>query len=214
VPVENAEKKTIKWLCFLCHLHTSVQRTITPKKGCLFLIVRIWKGSCALSLRQGQAKLPRDSMQVGAAEIRVQVNSHDSSVGTVTRLLGGRPRKFDSVQSQEIFRFFIASIAALEPSQRGREADHSPPSSAEVKNMWSYTSTTSSAFMAWCLIKHRDNLTLRTNIHTNTHTPLNKICIYIWFSEGLASFLYPSYFFSPYRHLQGAIESRFVTIFL
>jgi hypothetical protein len=23
----------------------------------------------------------------------------------------------------------------------GREADHSPPSSAEVKNVWSYTST-------------------------------------------------------------------------
>jgi len=25
--------------------------------------------------------------------------------------------------------------------QPGREADHSPPSSAEVKNAWSYTST-------------------------------------------------------------------------
>jgi hypothetical protein len=29
----------------------------------------------------------------------------------------------------------------------GREADHSPPSSAEVKNAWSYTSTPQYAFM-------------------------------------------------------------------
>jgi hypothetical protein len=50
-----------------------------------------------------------------------------------------------------------ASVPALEPTQypiqwvpealspgvkrSGREADHSPPSSAEVKNVWSYTST-------------------------------------------------------------------------
>jgi hypothetical protein len=43
----------------------------------------------------------------------------------------------------------------------GREADHSPPSSAEVKNAWNYTSTlTDYVFMAWCLVKHRDNFTL------------------------------------------------------
>jgi hypothetical protein len=50
----------------------------------------------------------------------------------------------------------------------GREADHSPPSSAEVKNAWSYTSTPLYVFMAWCLVKHRDNfiftfITLRCN---------------------------------------------------
>jgi hypothetical protein len=42
----------------------------------------------------------------------------------------------------------------------GREADHSPPSRAEVKNAWSYTSTPQNVFMAWCLAKHRDNFTL------------------------------------------------------
>jgi hypothetical protein len=41
----------------------------------------------------------------------------------------------------------------------GCEADHSPPSSAEVKNVWSYTSTPQYVFMAWCLVKHRDNFT-------------------------------------------------------
>jgi hypothetical protein len=39
----------------------------------------------------------------------------------------------------------------------GREADHSPPSSAEVRNAWSYTSSPQYVFMAWCLVKHRDN---------------------------------------------------------
>jgi len=31
-----------------------------------------------------------------------------------------------------------------------------PPSSAELKNAWRYTSTTQYFFMAWCLIKHKD----------------------------------------------------------
>jgi hypothetical protein len=35
----------------------------------------------------------------------------------------------------------------------GREADHSPPASAEVKKMWIYTSTPPYAFMALCLIR-------------------------------------------------------------
>jgi hypothetical protein len=33
-----------------------------------------------------------------------------------------------------------------------READHSPPASAEVKKTWISTSTPPYAFMAWCLI--------------------------------------------------------------
>jgi hypothetical protein len=40
-----------------------------------------------------------------------------------------------------------------------RDADHSPPSSAAVKNVWSYTSTPQYVFMAWCLVKHRDSFT-------------------------------------------------------
>jgi hypothetical protein len=39
------------------------------------------------------------------------------------------------------------------------EANHSPPSSAKVKNAWSHTSTPQCVFMAWCSLKHRDNLT-------------------------------------------------------
>jgi hypothetical protein len=36
------------------------------------------------------------------------------------------------------------------------EGDHSPPSGAEVKNVWSYNSTPPYIFKAWCLIKHQD----------------------------------------------------------
>jgi hypothetical protein len=35
----------------------------------------------------------------------------------------------------------------------GREADHSPPFRAQVKNAWRYTSAHQYVFMTWCLIK-------------------------------------------------------------
>jgi hypothetical protein len=41
--------------------------------------------------------------------------------------------------------------------QSGNEDNHSPPSSAGVKNAWSYTPTPQYVFMALYLIKHRDN---------------------------------------------------------
>jgi hypothetical protein len=41
--------------------------------------------------------------------------------------------------------------------RQGCEADHSPPSSAHVKNAWIYTSTPPYVFMVWRLIKHTDN---------------------------------------------------------
>jgi hypothetical protein len=33
-----------------------------------------------------------------------------------------------------------------------READNSPPTSAQVKKTWIYTSTPPYVFMAWCLV--------------------------------------------------------------
>jgi hypothetical protein len=80
---------------------------------------------------------------------------------------------FDSQWELGIFFFTTASRTALGPTQHPiqrvpgslslgvkrpwREADHSPPSSAEVKNALSYTYTPQYAFMAWCLVKHRGN---------------------------------------------------------
>jgi hypothetical protein len=45
-----------------------------------------------------------------------------------------------------------ASAVSLGIKRQGREADHSPPSIAEVKN-----GTHPHVFMAWCLMKHGDN---------------------------------------------------------
>jgi hypothetical protein len=79
---------------------------------------------------------------------------------------------FDSRRGLGIFLFATASRPALDTTQPmakaaffpgvkrpGREADHSPPSSAEVKNAWSYTSTLQYVFMVWCLVTHGDNFT-------------------------------------------------------
>jgi hypothetical protein len=82
---------------------------------------------------------------------------------------------FDFRRGLGIFLFTTVSRTALGPTQPpiqwepgaislgvkrpGREADHPPPSSAEVKNAWSYTSIPEYVFMAWCLVKHRDNFT-------------------------------------------------------
>jgi hypothetical protein len=59
------------------------------------------------------------------------------------------------------------------------EADLSPSSSAEVKNTWNYTSIPLHVFMSWCLIKHRDNFTLRLRVVSRQETEVlvNKCCI-------------------------------------
>jgi hypothetical protein len=49
-----------------------------------------------------------------------------------------------------------------------RETDHSPPSSAEVKNAWGYTCTLPYIFMAWCLIKQSISSWRGTSVSTGT----------------------------------------------
>jgi hypothetical protein len=90
-----------------------------------------------------------------------------SSVSRVTRLRAGRPG----------ITFFFAATSRpnLRPTHPptqwtswalstgvnwpGREDDHSSASSAEVENAWSYTSTNQYVFVAWDLVKYRDNFT-------------------------------------------------------
>jgi hypothetical protein len=48
---------------------------------------------------------------------------------------------------------WVQGALSLGVKQARCEADHSPPSSDEVKNVWSCTSTPQYAFMAWCSVK-------------------------------------------------------------
>jgi hypothetical protein len=82
---------------------------------------------------------------------------------------------FDSRRGLGISLLTTASRTALGPTQppikwvpgvlslgvqwQRREADHSPESSDEIMNAWSYTSAPQYVFMAWCLVKHRDTFT-------------------------------------------------------
>jgi hypothetical protein len=54
---------------------------------------------------------------------------------------------------------WVTGSISLGLNRPGSEADYSTPSSAEIKNAWSYTSTPQYVFMAWCLVKHGDNFT-------------------------------------------------------
>jgi hypothetical protein len=73
---------------------------------------------------------------------------------------------WSGVQSQQGLGIFLFTTVSrpgglfLGVKWPGCEADHSPPSSTDVKNAWIYTYTPQYAFMVWCSVKaHRDNFT-------------------------------------------------------
>jgi hypothetical protein len=51
---------------------------------------------------------------------------------------------------------WVQGALSLGVHRPGLEADHSPPRSAEVKNVWSYTSTLQYPFMVWCSVKEKN----------------------------------------------------------
>jgi hypothetical protein len=53
---------------------------------------------------------------------------------------------------------WVPGALSLGVKQPVCEPDHSPPSSAEVKNEWSYTSTPQYTFIAWCSVKAQRQL--------------------------------------------------------
>jgi hypothetical protein len=108
------------------------------------------------------------------------VGNQDSSVSVVTRLRAGRSG-FYFRHGLGFCLFATASRLALgstEPPIRvpggpfpgvkrpGRETDHSSPSSTEVWNARSYTSTPPYVFMACYLVKQRDNLSFTILLYT------------------------------------------------
>jgi hypothetical protein len=101
------------------------------------------------------------------------VREYDFGVGVGVRVpIGPRIFSTSSRLAQEPTKAPIQwSLEALSVGVKGpgREADHSFPTGAGVKNAWNCTSSPPYVFMAWCLTAHRDNfavairvLTLRT----------------------------------------------------
>jgi hypothetical protein len=60
---------------------------------------------------------------------------------------------------------WVSESLSLEVKRPGREADHSPPSSSEIKNAWSYICAPQYAFMAWCSVKQSTETTLPSPLH-------------------------------------------------
>jgi hypothetical protein len=54
---------------------------------------------------------------------------------------------------------WVQDALSLGVNRPGREADHSPASSAEVKECEELYLHPQYVFMAWCIVKHRDNFT-------------------------------------------------------
>jgi hypothetical protein len=58
----------------------------------------------------------------------------------------------------------VSGALSLRVKQLGHEADHLPPSSAEVKNVWSYTSTPQYAFIVLCPVKNKLPLNISIDV--------------------------------------------------
>jgi hypothetical protein len=98
--------------------------------------------------------------------------SHISSVNVATRSRGSRTRNRGSISGRGRYSSLLYDVRAISgeyPASHltdnggpfpGRKAARLRRSlillSAEIKNAWSYTYTSPYAFMAWCLINHRD----------------------------------------------------------
>jgi hypothetical protein len=101
---------------------------------------------------------------------KVHYKSHDSSVGIALGYgLDNRNSRFDSRRGLEFFLFTTASRTALGPTQppiqwapgalflgvkrSGREANHSPPFGAEVKEWVELYLHSPIRLLAWCSVK-------------------------------------------------------------
>jgi hypothetical protein len=88
----------------------------------------------------------------GWSEVRVPVGAGNFSLHHRLQTVSGGPAQ-RPIQG-------VSGAISLGVKRPGREADHSPPSSAEVKNALSYNFTPQYAFMAWCSVKAQGQLYL------------------------------------------------------
>jgi hypothetical protein len=89
---------------------------------------------------------------------------HESSPSLALQYLPSRWKKFSKFRACVFLTTqtriqCVPGLLSTGIKRPGREANHSPPSSAEVKNAWGHTSTSPYAFMEWCLMKPSDTFT-------------------------------------------------------
>jgi hypothetical protein len=141
--------------------------------------MRRWKSQTCLRMSQLKLRLLDSELGVGppykmkpselVSSLNITVWRWGTLPSIVTRLRTGRPG-FNSRQGA-MMRFLFSPPrphrlwgppGLLYPwvpvvlSSGLKQPAHSPLSSAEVKNSWSYTSTSQYIFMALYLVKHRD----------------------------------------------------------
>jgi len=67
---------------------------------------------------------------------------------------------------------WVPRTRALGVKRKELEVDHTSPSSAEIENACSYTSTPQYVFIAWCLVKHKDNFTSTKALQCSGVSPI------------------------------------------
>jgi hypothetical protein len=93
-------------------------------------------------------------------------------LGTSLFTTASRP-VLDPTQPPIQWVLWALSLGVKRPA---READHSPQSSAEVTNAWSYTSTPQYASIAWCSVKSQGQLYLYLSpfiLQMSSHIPVS-----------------------------------------
>jgi hypothetical protein len=101
-------------------------------------------------------KLERNRGSSVNVVITVRVDHRASILGRDRDFISSPPRPDRLWGPPSLISYGYEGAFSSGTMQPEREADHLPPSSAEVKNGRSYTFTPS-YIMAWCLVKPRDN---------------------------------------------------------
>jgi hypothetical protein len=93
---------------------------------------------------------------------------------------------------------WVSGVLSLAVKRPGRESDHSPPSSAEVKNSWSYTSVPDTPSWRDAQLKHRDNFTFTLLLLLL----LLQFCCWLWLHGVISIYLHLSCYESSYLYVK------------
>jgi hypothetical protein len=125
----------------LVSVHTSVCSSVNIMGVSCHFCDTVWSSCRWLPSHLGTSQLP----------VINSTNMAVTRICDIRRTAGSAERSVWNF----LWRATLIKVCIPEVRRLGHEADHSPPSSAEVKNAWSYISTPPYVSMVWCLIKYR-----------------------------------------------------------